>query len=92
MADKEDIEYLDELEIEEELLKIQNLHETFDETNPITYAIMLNSNRKRLNPGQIKYLEMMINKYNIRQKKIYDKWSDYMTRDKPKEITNVEAK
>lgn len=74
-------EYLDDVEIEEELLKIQSLHESFNETNPLTYKLMLITNKDKLNQGQINYLEMMFNKYNTRQQKIYNKWRSYMTRD-----------
>lgn len=88
MESKEEIEPMDELEIEEELLKIQNIHESFDEYNPVTYAIMLHSNKDRLNRGQINYLEMMIKKYQSRQVKIYNKWENYMKRE-TKVITEV---
>lgn len=88
MESKEEIEPMDELEIEEELLRIQNIHESFDEYNPITYAIMLHSNKDRLNRGQINYLEMMIKKYQSRQVKIYNKWENYMKRE-TKVITEV---
>lgn len=88
MESKEEIEPMDELEIEEELLRIQNIHESFDEYNPITYAIMLHSNKERLNRGQINYLEMMIKKYQSRQVKIYNKWENYMKRE-TKVVTEV---
>lgn len=88
MESKEEIEPMDELEIEEELLKIQNIHESFDEYNPVTYAIMLHSNKERLNRGQINYLEMMIKKYQSRQVKIYNKWENYMKRE-TKAVTEV---
>lgn len=81
-------EFLDDVEIEEELLKIQSIHECFNETNPLTYKVMLDANKHRLNQGQINYLEMMFKKYNTRQQKIYNKWHAYMTRNDKK--TNEE--
>ena len=81
----EELDNLDQLEIEEQLLQIQNIHESFDEKNPLTYSIMLNTNRDRLNEGQIKYLEMMINKFTQRQHKLQERWRSYMTRGVVKE-------
>ena len=81
----EELDNLDQLEIEEQLLQIQNIHESFDEKNPLTYSIMLNTNRDRLNEGQIRYLEMMINKFTQRQHKLQDRWRSYMTRGVVKE-------
>jgi hypothetical protein len=69
---------MDELDIEEELFKIQSIHESFDEHNPTTYIIMLQANREKLNEGQIAYLEMMAKKQAKRQIKIFDKWREKM--------------
>lgn len=86
----EELDNLDQLEIEEQLLQIQNIHESFDEKNPLTYSIMLNTNRNRLNEGQIRYLEMMINKFTQRHQKLQERWRTYMTRGVVKEEeTNV---
>ena len=87
-------EQIDEIEIEEELLKIQMIHESFNETNPLTYSIMLSTNRHRLTQAQIRYLEMMANKYTKRQQNIYEKWSKYMRReasDEPQQCLTLEV-
>lgn len=48
---------MDAITLKIELAKIQNIHESFDETNPITYIIFIETHRSKLSPQQIQMLE-----------------------------------
>ena len=65
---------MDEIEIEAELLDIQSLHESLDIMNPMTYAILLERCKDKLNEEQIKYIQGEIERLRIRERKIIEKW------------------
>ena len=65
---------MDDFEIEQELLEIQDIHESFDTENPITFVLLLQRCKDKLNKKQIKYIENKIQQLKIKQQKIANKW------------------
>lgn len=55
---------MDSIQINTELSKIQNIHSSFDETNPITYVIFQATFQNRLSPAQNEWLENKIQSLN----------------------------
>ena len=53
-------------EITEELQKIQSIHHSLNESNPMTYVILLETNRKWFSPSQIQWIEDRL--HNLREK------------------------
>jgi hypothetical protein len=51
---------MDTLTIQSELAKIQQIHETFDENNAMTFIIFVETHRDKLSPMQIEMLENRI--------------------------------
>lgn len=60
---------MDTVEVNEELKKIYAIHHSLDETNPMTFVILLETNRTRFNSEQIKWIEEMIRILVEKQKK-----------------------
>jgi dihydroneopterin aldolase len=54
------VKLMDTFTINEELAKINAIHHSLDETNYITYAILLETNRKWFTESQIKWIEERI--------------------------------
>lgn len=48
------------VEVNEELKKVNAIHSSLDETNPMTFVILLETNRTRFNQAQILWIEEMI--------------------------------
>jgi hypothetical protein len=48
---------MDAFTITEELAKIQAIHHSLNESNPMTYIILLETNRKHFTPSQIQWIE-----------------------------------
>jgi hypothetical protein len=67
-------EGLDDFEIEAELLEIQSIHESFDTENPITYSLLLERCKERLNEAQKNYINNQIKRLKMKQIKISHKW------------------
>lgn len=63
---------MDTVEINEELKKVNAIHGSLDETNPMTFVILLETNRTRFNQGQILWIEEMIRILVEKQKKRVD--------------------
>lgn len=76
---------MDDLEIETELVEIQSIHESFNTDNPLTYAILLQRCREKMNEEQIKYIEGEIERLKKREHKIgfkiLEKFSDPLSRE-----------
>jgi hypothetical protein len=76
---------MDDLEIETELLEIQSIHESFNTDNPLTYAILLQRCKDKMNEDQIKYIEGEIERLKKREHKIgykiLEKFSDPLSRE-----------
>ena len=51
---------MDSLTINAELQKIQNIHSSLDEHNPITFIIFLETFRQKLSPEQIRMIDERI--------------------------------
>ena len=64
---------MDEIEVNTELKKINALHASLDETNCITYIILLESNRHRLNEAQIAWLDKKIDDINEKARLAFEK-------------------
>ena len=54
------VKLMDSMTINEELQKINAIHHSLDEKNPITYAILLETNRKWFSASQILWIEERI--------------------------------
>lgn len=55
---------MDTIQINTELSKIQNIHPSFDETNPLTYIIFQATFKDRLSLAQNEWLENKIQSLN----------------------------
>jgi len=53
---------MDSFQITEELHKIQAIHSSLDEKNPMTYIILRETNRKWFTPSQIQWLDQQIDR------------------------------
>jgi hypothetical protein len=63
------VKIMDSFTINEELQKIQALHHSLDEQNPVTYAILLDSNRKWFTPCQIEWIYHRIANLQVKQQR-----------------------
>ena len=61
------VKLMDSFTINEELQKINAIHYSLDEQNPITYAILLDSNRKWFTPSQIEWINQRISSLHQKQ-------------------------
>jgi len=61
---------MDELDIYEELQKINSIHHSLDEKNVMTYCILRESNRARFSDAQIKWINNRIDLLHDKQRKI----------------------
>lgn len=84
---------MDEIEVEEALIQINSIHESFDTENPITFQLLLAYYKDKLNDEQKEHINNQIEYLKNRQVKIahrmVEKMSD-MAR-KPLTETNKEA-
>lgn len=60
---------MDELDIYEELQKINSLHHSLDEKNVMTYCILRESNQARFSEAQIKWINDRIDSLHEKQRK-----------------------
>jgi len=63
---------MDELDIYEELQKINALHHSLDEKNVMTYCILRESNRARFSEAQIKWINDRIDSLHERQRQAFE--------------------
>ena len=61
---------MDEDEIQEELIKIYDIHESFTTGNPITFVLFLEENKDKLTEEQIDWVNKRIKKLIHVQKEI----------------------
>jgi hypothetical protein len=61
---------MDEDEIQDELIKIYDIHESFTSANPITFVLFLEENRDKLTEDQIDWVNKRIKKLIHVQKEI----------------------
>ena len=59
---------MNELDIHDELLKINNIHRSLDESNIMTYIILLETNKTKLSQGQILWINQRIAALNEKQR------------------------
>jgi hypothetical protein len=59
---------MDSFEITEELHKINAIHASLDEYNPMTYIILRETNRKHFTPSQILWLDQQIDRLHERSR------------------------
>jgi hypothetical protein len=64
------IKLMDEFTINEELQKINAIHHSLDEKNPITYAILLETNRKYFTQSQVEWIYSRIQTLKNRESRI----------------------
>jgi hypothetical protein len=59
---------MDELTILDELLKVNNIHHSLNESNIMTYIILLETNKSKFSESQIKWINDRIASLNEKQK------------------------
>lgn len=67
---------MDTIQINSELKKINALHHSLDETNPMTYIIFLETYRARLNAAQVKWLDNKIDNLTEQQRQTVENGMD----------------
>jgi len=63
---------MDSIEITTELNKINAIHSSLNETNPMTYIIFLESYRAKLTESQIEWLDTKIDKLTQKTNELVD--------------------
>jgi hypothetical protein len=63
---------MDSIEITTELNKINSIHSSLNETNPMTYIIFLESYRAKLTDSQIEWLDNKIDKLTQKTSELVD--------------------
>jgi hypothetical protein len=69
---------MDEEEIQDELIKINSIHQSLDDSNPTTYLLFLEENKDKLNDDQIIWINNKIKKLVEKQRKRNKKILDYV--------------
>lgn len=66
---KEYIQLMDSMTIHEELQKINAIHHSLNETNPMTYVILRETHKSKWTPSQLEWLDNQIDRLqeSIRQ-------------------------
>ena len=59
---------MDELMIHDELLKINNIHHSLNETNIMTYVILRETNKSRFNQAQLDWIQERIDALHEKQR------------------------
>jgi hypothetical protein len=67
------VKLMDSFTITEELEKINALHHSLNEKNIMTYVILLETNRKRFTPSQIKWIEDRIDILREKERQAFEK-------------------
>jgi hypothetical protein len=67
------VKLMDEFTINEELQKINAIHHSLDEHNPMTYVILRETNRAKFTPSQIQWLDHQIDKLHERNRQSFEK-------------------
>ena len=67
---------MDTIQINTELKKINALHASLDETNPMTYIIFLETYRHRLNTAQVEWLNNKIDNLTEQQRQTVENGMD----------------
>jgi len=61
---------MDELTIHDELLKINNIHHSLNETNIMTYVILRETNKSKFNESQIQWINDRIDALHEKQRQL----------------------
>ena len=67
------VKLMDSYCINEELAKINAIHHSLDEFNPMTYVILRETNRAKFTPSQIQWLDHQIDKLHERNRHSFEK-------------------
>ena len=59
---KQYIKLMDSMTIHEELQKINGLHHSLNETNPMTYVILRETHKSKWTPSQLEWLDNQIDR------------------------------
>lgn len=65
---------MDEFDIENELLEIADIHESFNTENPVTYVLLLQRCSHKLNQQQKDFINDEIERLKRKQERIAQKW------------------
>lgn len=60
---------MDELDIHDELLKINNIHHSLNESNIMTYVILKETNKSKFSEAQIQWINDRIDALHEKQRK-----------------------
>lgn len=69
---------MEEEDIQDELIKINSIHQSLDDSNPTTYLLFLEENKDKLNEDQIIWINNKIKKLVEKQRKRNKKILDYV--------------
>jgi hypothetical protein len=69
---------MEEEDIQDELIKINSIHQSLDDSNPTTYLLFLEENKDKLNEDQIIWINNKIKKLVEKQRKRNKKILDYI--------------
>jgi hypothetical protein len=64
---------MDSFTITEELHKINAIHNSLDEFNPMTYVILRETHRAKFTPSQIQWLDRQIDRLHERNRQSFEK-------------------
>jgi len=80
---------MDEDEIQDELLKIYGIHESFNSANPLTFVIFYEENKDNLNDDQKEWVQNRIKKLIKKQRDINNKILDKMDKEENRVPANL---
>jgi hypothetical protein len=80
---------MDEDEIQDELIKIYDIHESFTTGNPLTFVLFLEENRNKLTEEQIEWVNKRIKKLIHVQKEINKKILEKIDNEISREPANM---
>ena len=82
---------MDEDDIQEELIKIYDIHESFTTGNPLTFVLFLEENRNKLTEEQIEWVNKRIKKLIHVQKEINKKILEKIDNEISREPANMKC-
>jgi hypothetical protein len=80
---------MDEDDIQDELIKIYDIHESFTTGNPLTFVLFLEENRNKLTEEQIEWVNKRIKKLIHVQKEINKKILEKIDNEISREPANM---
>lgn len=82
---------MDEDEIQDELIKIYDIHESFNTSNPITFVLFLEEHKDKLTEEQKEWINKRIKKLIHTQKEINKKILEKMDNEISRQPANTKS-